>query len=624
METPLSPSPLPLTLQLDPICVEDIPVDDEFDPVEEALLSPTSKQRYRSGALQHRCGFGFIKGATVRTKYFRLRDHGLLGYFSQDDHTASLEIMFTLFTTIEAMPSTNTFVLRSVDIVQTATWLKVEDPVTFKTNSADELETWVADIRTKLDLMKRKEDAKSYRKRSMIPVHNADDLVFSITDDPPYYRTFSHKFLLLNEIGEGSFSIVRKAVNRVTAEMCAVKCSKHTPALLEEVAILKQLHHPNIVNLHGVYKLDELFYIVMDYMADGDLCDKLIQVQKFPEPHVRHVITMVARGIQYIHSLNIVHRDIKPENILLHKTSIKLADFGLAKRITDPSGHFQKGCGTPEYAAPELLYGRPYGTKSDLFSLGVVMYVLLFGNFPFTVASAAALQRLDRFSDGEDIRDMSCLHPSNPIWNTVSAQAQEVLRGLLAVDPTDRYSASDLLAHRWLTQGNVTPSAGYDVEPTLANNDDSVRIQNCIEMGFAELICRGFEVLKHNQNGKTSHAHRTTLRYDVATHSVSWTPASTLHQHPRKHFKVHPRTIFLKDVVAVASGCDASRAFAKMKHQTIKDDHCLSLVTESRTLDLETETKGQQTYLVEGLTRLVQMAKQPTLPNVQGNVISTK
>ncbi|RHY91714.1 hypothetical protein DYB37_007427 [Aphanomyces astaci] len=281
--------------------------------------------------------------------------------------------------------------------------------------------------------------------------------------------------------------------------------------------------------------------------------------------------------------------DIKPENILLHKTSIKLADFGLAKRITDPSGHFQKGCGTPEYAAPELLYGRPYGTKSDLFSLGVVMYVLLFGNFPFTVASAAALQRLDRFSDGEDIRDMSCLHPSNPIWNTVSAQAQEVLRGLLAVDPTDR-----------------------------------VRIQNCIETGFAELICRGFEVLKHNQNGKTSHAHRTTLRYDVATHSVSWTPASTLHQHPKKHFKVHPRTIFLKDVVAVASGCDASRAFAKMKHQTIKDDHCLSLVTESRTLDLETETKGQQTYLVEGLTRLVQMAKQPALPNVQGNVISTK
>ncbi|RHZ09078.1 hypothetical protein DYB31_007055 [Aphanomyces astaci] len=213
--------------------------------------------------------------------------------------------------------------------------------------------------------------------------------------------------------------------------------------------------------------------------------------------------------------------DIKPENILLHKTSIKLADFGLAKRITDPSGHFQKGCGTPEYAAPELLYGRPYGTYYDM---------------------------------------RSCY----------------------------------------------------------------VRIQNCIEMGFAELICRGFEVLKHNQNGKTSHAHRTTLRYDVATHSVSWTPASTLHQHPKKHFKVHPRTIFLKDVVAVASGCAASRAFAKMKHQTIKDDHCLSLVTESRTLDLETETKGQQTYLVEGLTRLVQMAKQPTLPNVQGNVISTK
>ncbi|RHY28879.1 hypothetical protein DYB32_005634, partial [Aphanomyces invadans] len=583
-----------------------IPVDEEFDHVEETLLSPTSKQRYRSGALRHRCGFGFIKGATVRTKYFRLRDHGLLGYFTQDDHTASLEIMFTLFTTIETLPPpSNTFVLRSVDIVQTATWLKVEDPVTFKANSSDEMDQWVADIRTKLDMMKRKEDAKSYRKRSMIPVHNADDLVFSVSDDPPYYRTFANKFLLLNEIGEGSFSIVRKAVNRLTAEMCAVKCSKHTPALLEEVAILKQysqLHHPNIVNLHGVYKLDDLFYIVMDYMADGDLCDKLIQIQRFPEDQVKHIITMVARGIEYIHSLNIVHRYgpnsnwiFPPENILLHKSSIKLADFGLAKRITDASGQFQTGCGTPEYAAPELLYGWPYGTKSDLFSLGVVMYVLLFGSFPFTVASAAALQRLDRFSEGKDIRDMSCLHPSNPIWSTVSAQAQEVLRGLLAVDPSDRMCASDVLHHPWVRTPHVPLSVHF----------------TCTVTGFVELMSRGFEVLKHNQNGKSSHAHRTTLRYDVATHSISWTPASTLHQHPKKHFHatVHPRTIFLRDVVNIAAGCETSRAFLKMKHPTIKDDHCFSLVTDGRTLDLETETKWQQQYMVEGFARLVQMAK---------------
>ncbi|CAK4083492.1 unnamed protein product [Aphanomyces euteiches] len=599
METPLSPSPTPLTLQVDPIAVEDILVEDGYDPIEEGLLSPTSKQRYRSGSLQHRCGFGFLKGATVRTKYFRLRDHGLLGYFTQDDHAASLEIMFTLFTTVEAQPPLN-FVLKSVDIIQTATWLKVEDPVTFRTRSAEEMEQWVTDIRNKLDLMKRKEDAKTYRKRSMIPAHNADDLVFSVTDDPPYYRTFANKFLLLNEIGEGSFSIVRKSVNRLTAEMCAVKCAKHTPALLEEVAILKQLHHPNIVNLHGVYKLDDMFYIVMDFMADGDLCDKLIEVHRFPEDQVRHIVMLVAQGIVYIHSLNIVHRDIKPENILLHKNSIKLADFGLAKRITDPSGQFQKGCGTPEYAAPELLYGRPYGTRSDLFSLGVVIYVLLFGNFPFTVASAAALQRLERFTEGEDVRDMSCLSPSNPAWKTVSPEAQQVLLGLLVVDPNERMSATDLLNHPWLTRASTT-------DPRGMNDDDELRVQNCVEKGLLELLTRGLEVLKHNQTGKSSHAHRTILRLDITSMALTWTPASTLHQHPKKHFqaKVHPRTIFLKDVVQVSAGCSTP---AFMKSATIKEDHCFSLVTEVRTLDLETETKSQQEYLVQGLSRLVKMA----------------
>ncbi|KAF0698131.1 Aste57867_11227 [Aphanomyces stellatus] len=600
METPLSPSPMPLTLQLDPIAVEDIPMEEEYDHLDEALLSPTSKQRYRSGSLQHRCGFGFIKGATVRNKYFRLRDHGLLGYFTQDDHTASLEIMFSLFTTVEPQPPVN-FVVRSVDIAQTATWLKVEDPVTFKAGSPEEMDQWVADIQTKLDLMKRKEDAKSYRKRSMIPAHNADDMVFSVTEDPPYYRAFSHKFLMLNEIGEGSFSIVRKGVNRLTAEMVAVKCARHTPALLEEVSILKQLQHPNIVNLHGVYKLDDMFYIVMDYMANGDLCDKLIEVQRFPEDDVRHIIALVAHGIQYIHSLNIVHRDIKPENILLHKNSIKLADFGLAKRITDPSGLFQKGCGTPEYAAPELLYGRPYGTKSDLFSLGVVMYVLLFGSFPFTVASAAALQRLERFTEGADIRDMSCLHPSNPIWKSVSPEAQQVVHKLLVVDPDERLSATELLEHPWLKKEM------HQVGPP-GEDDDGLRIQNCIEKGLLELLSRGFEVLKHNQNGKTSHAHRTILRYDVATMSLSWTPASTLHQNPKKHFKVHPRVIFLKDVINVTTGC-TTPAFMKVTHHTIKSDHCFSLVTETRTLDLETETKGQQLYLMDGLMRLVEQAR---------------
>jgi hypothetical protein len=137
--------------------------------VDDGLLSPTSKQRYRAGMLQHKCGVGFFKGASIKTKYFRLRGHGLMGYPAQDETVASLEILFTLATNVEPIAPMS-FLLRNVSINQSASWLfKVEDPVTFKTNSSLEMEQWVADIQAKLDSMKRQND----RKRSIVPTHNA-------------------------------------------------------------------------------------------------------------------------------------------------------------------------------------------------------------------------------------------------------------------------------------------------------------------------------------------------------------------------------------------------------------------------------------------------------------------
>ncbi|EQC31047.1 CAMK/CAMK1 protein kinase [Saprolegnia diclina VS20] len=576
-----------------------IVIDVEAPPMllpTEELLSPTSKQKYRAGSLTHRVGLGFVKSATFKHKYFRLRDHGLLGYAAQDAHVASLEVLFSLFTLLEVLSPT-TFVLRHVNVVQTDdSWLKVEDPVVLKAASADEASAWITDIGAKLELLKRRDDAAKHRKASLIPTHNAEDLLFSATPDPPYYRTFLHKYVMMGEIGEGSFSVVRKGVDRMTAEVCAIKCSKHTPSLLEEVAILKLVSHPNIVGLHGVYKTDDMFYIVMDYMADGDLCDRLIQMTRFPEDDVRRIIAQVASAIQHIHALNIIHRDIKPENILLHKDSVKLADFGLAKRILDPTMQFQKGCGTPEYAAPELLYGRPYGTQSDLFSLGVVTYVLLFGAFPFTVASAAALQQIQRFSEAGDMRDMSCLHPSNPQWQCVSPDAQDVILRLLAIDPAERMTATDLLAHPWLAS----------TLSELPAKDDQRR-DDCVHVGFRELLYRGMDVLKHNQSGKDKAPHASVLRFNVATQVLSWTPASTLQQNPKKHFnaKDHPRSMPLKDVTAVVPGGTSLALAPKVAKDAAKDAVCLSILTEKRSLDLELPTTTQRDMLVAGLRRLL-------------------
>ncbi|OQR96700.1 calcium/calmodulin-dependent protein kinase [Achlya hypogyna] len=572
--------------EMDPMAID---VDAPYEPPTE-LLSPTSKQKYRAGPLQHRCGLGFLKSAGFQRKFFRLRDHGLLGYEAQDAHAASLEILFNVFTVVEPT-APGAFVLRHVDVHQTSAWLKVEDPVAFRAGNAVDADAWVADITAKLELLKHRDEASKHRKQSLIPTHNAEDLLFSATTDPPFYRSFANKYLMLGEIGEGSFSVVRKGVDRVTAEVCAIKCSKPTPSLLEEVAILKLLSHPNIIGLHGVYKTNDMFYIVMDLMADGDLCDRLIEVQRFPEDEVKRIIAQVARGIEHMHGLNVVHRDIKPENILLHKDSVKIADFGLAKRMADPTALFQKGCGTPEYAAPELLYGRPYGTQSDLFSLGVVTYVLLFGAFPFTVASAAALQRLQRFSESGDVRDMGCLHPANPQWQFVSPEAQDALLRLLAIDPAERLTATEFLAHPWLA---ATPLPTVDI-----------RRLDCVQVGFLELLCRGIDVLKHNKDGKDKWPHASILRFDVATQMLSWTPASVVN--PKKRFpaKSHPRRLFLLDVQEVVRG--ASRpAFAKLAGDEAKATLCLSIVTAARSLDLELPTATQRDVLVDGLRRLLQ------------------
>ncbi|KAE8953164.1 hypothetical protein PR003_g34089, partial [Phytophthora rubi] len=223
----------------------------------------------------------------------------------------------------------------------------------------------------------------------------------------------------MKEIGEGSFSIVHRAVNRMTGQVCAVKCCKISAALEEEERLLRTLSHPNVVSLEGVYERNkDLHYVVMDYLKDGDLCDLLIERQRLPEPETRRIIRQVVEGLAYLHRRCVLHRDIKPENILIHGNIVKIADFGLAKELAQPTSMLKRSCGTLEYAAPELLCGRPYGLKSDVFSLGIVMYVLLFGAFPFSVESAAALQCMDHFPEGVDVRDMSCLSRSNVQWRT--------------------------------------------------------------------------------------------------------------------------------------------------------------------------------------------------------------
>jgi len=257
-----------------------------------------------------------------------------------------------------------------------------------------------------------------------------------------------------DELGRGSFAIVRKGISRKDNSAWAIKCidklklDEEDEAALEiEVEILEKVNHPNIVRLRQVFDTPKVFYMVMELMTGGELFDRIVQKSKYGEAEAATLIRKLADALAYCHSRGIVHRDLKPENLLYtdetDNAEIKIADFGLAK-LLNQSQIMATACGTPGYVAPEILDGKPYTEKVDCWSLGVIAYIILCGFPPFYDENNAAL-----FAQ---IKAASYDFPS-PYWDGVSNGAKDLIRKLLVLDPTKRLSAADILKHNWVVNG---------------------------------------------------------------------------------------------------------------------------------------------------------------------------
>lgn len=149
-----------------------------------------------------------------------------------------------------------------------------------------------------------------------------------------------------------------------------------------EIAILKLVNHPNIIHMKYNYECKQYVYIVIELVNDGDLFDKLVGGPKLTELDLYKIVRPLLEAVCYLHELGIIHRDIKLENILYDNGIIKLSDFGLSK-ILVPGEKINIACGTIEYLSPEVLLGNGYGIETDLWSIGVIMYMLLYGILPF-------------------------------------------------------------------------------------------------------------------------------------------------------------------------------------------------------------------------------------------------
>ncbi|RLO01789.1 hypothetical protein DYB28_010270 [Aphanomyces astaci] len=274
-------------------------------------------------------------------------------------------------------------------------------------------------------------------------------------------KRFRDQYQLGDKIGEGAFSVVRRATHRQTNVVYAVKCFKKVRLTEQdvkdihgEVGLLKQMKHPNVLNLHGFFDEPEYYYTVMDLVEGGELFDRIVDKEFYTEKECRDLIKILLDTITYCHGLGIVHRDLKPDNILMTSrdddASIKIADFGLAKQDSQDD-NLVSSCGTPEYIAPEVVRNvfskdkQLYGKAVDIWSIGVITYVMLCGYTPFHANSQVQLFR-------KIIKGQYQFH--SPYWDDVSPEAQTFVSRMLVVDPKQRATAEELLADPWMTLGD--------------------------------------------------------------------------------------------------------------------------------------------------------------------------
>ncbi|KAH8373751.1 hypothetical protein KR009_009398 [Drosophila setifemur] len=284
--------------------------------------------------------------------------------------------------------------------------------------------------------------------------------------------SIEEKYNLHGLLGTGAFSEVRLAESKDTpgdhfaVKIIDKKALKGKEESLEnEIRVLRRfsanhfdakcpngtrLTHPNIVQLLETYEDKLKVYLVMELVTGGELFDRIVEKGSYTEKDASHLIRQILEAVDYMHEQGVVHRDLKPENLLYYSpdddSKIMISDFGLSKM--EDSGIMATACGTPGYVAPEVLAQKPYGKAVDVWSIGVISYILLCGYPPFYDENDANL--FAQILKGEFEFD-------SPYWDEISESAKHFIRNLMCVEVEKRYTCKQALAHPWIS-GNEASS----------------------------------------------------------------------------------------------------------------------------------------------------------------------
>jgi len=267
-------------------------------------------------------------------------------------------------------------------------------------------------------------------------------------------------------LGSGNFSKVYKAKRKADGTEWAIKVIEKGGAdkerLNTEISILKKVSHPSIILLEDVFEEGNKIYLVMERVYGGELFNKIVEIGSYSEDKACELVKQILEAIQYLHANNIVHRDLKPTNLLLKSGDserIKIADFGLSK-IVGPDMAMQTACGTPIYVAPEVLSGEGYDKSVDIWSVGVIMYIMLCGFPPFFDEDENMGELFEQIMTGD-------FDFPSPYWDDISDDAQDLVEKMLVVEPAKRFTAEQCLKHPWFTSAKKKTAALPNVKEKI-------------------------------------------------------------------------------------------------------------------------------------------------------------
>ncbi|KAK7125646.1 hypothetical protein R3I93_021121 [Phoxinus phoxinus] len=293
-------------------------------------------------------------------------------------------------------------------------------------------------------------------------------------------------YLIGRKLGEGSFAKVWEGLHTTTGEKVAVKVidkrkirkdSYVSKNMRREGQIQQMIRHPYITQLLDILETENSYYLVMELCPGGNLMNQINAKKRLDEREAQKYVRQLVMAVEQLHKKGVVHRDLKIENLLLdEQDNIKLIDFGLCNcaGILGYSDPFSTQCGSPGYAAPELISRKKYGLKVDVWSIGVTMYIMLTGTLPFTVEPFSLNGLHQRMVD----RDMNPLPPS------ISSAAVNLLNRLFEPDPDMRPNIHQVMTDSWLQLGNPHTGVPYLNRIHIEEINHTVLLHMTEKMGY--------------------------------------------------------------------------------------------------------------------------------------------